>query len=129
MATPQSRAVDPGIEISTEVTMSVPDTPPPAPDWSALASRSDEGGSICRVPSGSHARWRVARARPHRQLAAAAINAAAAGLPLPDGHAASLLGPAPLPFAPTGVAVAPGPPPSSTPPSPPTARIDRPPRA
>jgi hypothetical protein len=146
MATPQSRAPDAGAvsvvvssDASATAEMSLPAAAPltvdseetvlPAPDWSALASRSDEGGSICRVPSASHARLRVARGHSQRHLAAGAISATAAALLASDGQAAPILCPAHPSLAPPCVAVALAPLPSSSAPSPPSDRIDRPPRS
>lgn len=103
---------------------------PASADWSALASRFDVGGSCCIIMHGHTrtAQLRPARGHGGRRVAAGAVSAAPELL-VPDAHAAPLLWPPRLAFAPTfsfALLAAPAP---TMPPAAPTSRIDRPPRA
>lgn len=99
-------------------------------DWSALASRFDEGGSCCIIMHGRTRTEMLRAARGHggQRVAAGALSAAPEPL-LPDLHAAQLLWPPRLAFAPTFTVASLAQPAPQAPPAAPTSRIDRPPRA
>jgi hypothetical protein len=138
IATPQSRGADasPAGAMSLPAEMEALSSPALEsacwfdPQAVALVSHVDDGGS-CYVMLPSHARaamLRASRGHAGRHVAAGAIASAPEPL-LPDGHAAPLLWPARLAWAPTFVIATLALPPPESPRSPPGNRIDRPPRA
>jgi hypothetical protein len=100
-------------------------------DWSALATRLDDGGSCCLfIPAGQGrtAMLRAPRGRSSRHVGAGAIGAAPTLL-VPESHAPPILWPARLASALTPTVAPLTLPPPAIPSSPTRSRIDRPPRS
>ncbi len=108
-------------------------TAAPPVDWSALVSRADSGGSVCRQYPTSQFGYIAAPAHARSRRASHHVDggriAAAAPTFVPDGHATPPLWPARIALVHSfdgALACAPS---AATPPAPPGRRIDRPPRS